>query len=48
LPPRGTLPIEGRFTVPVFRVEALIGISGGADTLEIFDAMGNSLGAMQG
>jgi len=44
----GTLTIEAEFTVPVSRVGALIGISGGADELEIFDAAGNSLGSIVG
>jgi len=44
----GTLTIEATFTVPVSRVKALIGISGGADELEIFDAGGNSLGSAVG
>ncbi len=44
----GTLPIEATFTVPVSRVKALVGISGGADTLTIFDAAGNVLGSQQG
>jgi hypothetical protein len=41
----GTLEIEASFTVPVSRVKALIGISGGIDELEIYDAGGNSLGS---
>ena len=40
--------IEGRFTVPVFEVGAIIGISGGSDSLEIFDAANNSLGVIVG
>jgi len=44
----GTLLIEATFTVPVARVRALVGISGGADTLTIFDAGGAVLGSMQG
>lgn len=45
---QGTITIEARFTVPVFRVGALIGVSGGTDRLEIFDSGGNSLGSMVG
>lgn len=41
----GALQIEARFTVPVTRVAALIGISGGAELLEIFDAGGALLGS---
>ncbi len=44
----GTLPIEATFSVPVRRVRALVGISGGADTLEIYDAAGALLGSMEG
>ena len=44
----GTNTIEAEFTVPVFRVSALIGISGGADEMEIFDANGASLGTVIG
>ncbi|MBX3377739.1 MAG: hypothetical protein KF678_12135 [Phycisphaeraceae bacterium] len=44
----GTLTIEAQFTVPVFRVGAIIGISGGSDRLEIFDAGGVSLGSIVG
>ena len=44
----GTATIEGRFIVPVFEVGAIIGISGGSDRLEIFDAAGASLGSVVG
>jgi len=44
----GTLMIRGSFTVPVSRVGALIGISGGSDELQIFDAGGASLGTIVG
>lgn len=44
----GALTISGEFTVPVFRVSALIGISGGSDILEIFDGTGASLGSIVG
>ena len=44
----GTLTIEGRFTIPIFEVSALIGISGGQDELEIFDVNNNSLGSIIG
>ena len=40
--------IRASFSVPVSRVSALIGISGGSDQLEIFDAGGASLGAQVG
>jgi hypothetical protein len=40
--------IRADFTVPVSRVSALIGISGGSDLLEIFDAGGASLGSLVG
>lgn len=41
----GALQVRGSFTVPVSRVAALIGISGGSDMLEIFDAGGLLLGS---
>jgi hypothetical protein len=44
----GTLTIEGRFTVAVSEVGALLGISGGSDRLEIFDANDVSLGSVVG
>ncbi len=40
--------IEAEFTGPVFSVSALIGISGGSDEMEIFDAANNSLGTLVG
>lgn len=40
--------IEATFSVPVTSVTALIGISGGADEMEIFDAAGISLGSAIG
>jgi hypothetical protein len=44
----GTLAIEARFIIPVFEVGAIIGVSGGSDRLEIFDAGGASLGSIIG
>ena len=44
----GTGTVEATFTVPVFQVGALIGISGGSDRLEIFDSGGASLGSIVG
>ncbi|MCA9278060.1 MAG: hypothetical protein H6815_04640 [Phycisphaeraceae bacterium] len=44
----GSLPIEATFTTPVIRVSALVGISGGADTLEAYDANGTLIAAIQG
>lgn len=44
----GAATIEATFTVPVGRVQALIALSGGVDTLEVFDAGGNSLGSAGG
>lgn len=44
----GTLTIEGRFTLPIFEIGALIGISGGADRLDIYDASNNLLGSIVG
>jgi len=43
-----SLTIAGRFTIPIYEVEALIGISDGSDRLEIFDAAGASLGSILG
>jgi len=44
----GTLIIDGRFTIPVYEVGALIGISGGSDRLTAFDAANNVLGTVVG
>lgn len=44
----GALAIQGVFTIPVTRVSALIGISGGADTLQIIDAAGQVIASTQG
>ncbi len=44
----GSSTIEAEFTVPVFQVSALVGISGGTDEMEIFDAGGVSLGSIIG
>lgn len=40
--------VLGEFSVPVYRVSALIGISSSVGEMEIFDANGASLGLMQG
>jgi hypothetical protein len=44
----GALTIEGIFTVPVLEVGAILGISGGADRLDIYDELNNLLGSVVG
>ena len=44
----GAATITGSFSHPVYTVSALIGISGGSDEMEIYDAAGASLGSMVG
>jgi len=44
----GAATITASFSHAVFSVSALIGISGGSDEMEIYDAAGNSLGVQVG
>jgi hypothetical protein len=44
----GTRTIEGIFTIPVTEVGAILGISGGADRLDIYDQSNNLLGSVVG
>jgi len=44
----GSAAIEAEFLIPVVRVEALIGISGGSDILEAYDANGILLDSQLG